>query len=121
MLNKKTRPMNKLQLTGIIQSNSLKYSSRPALYYQLPDKTWAPISWTGFWDSICDMARGLLNEGIKPGDKVAIMSRNMPEWTIADYALQLVRAVSVPLFAQTSVAQAAFILDETESVLLLVG
>jgi len=108
-------------LTSIIHQNSLKYGSRNAIYFQKQDKSWSPISWTEFWKSIEDLAKSLLANGIKPGDKVAIMSRNMPEWTIADYALQLVRAVSVPLFSSTSVAQAEYMVKETECVLFFAG
>jgi len=108
-------------LTSIIRENSIKYGSRNAVLYQKSDKSWAPISWTDLWQTIQDMAKALLANGVKPGDKVAIMSRNMPEWTISDYALQLVRAVSVPLFSSTSVAQAEYMLNETECVLVLAG
>lgn len=108
-------------LTSIIRDNSIKYGSRNALFYQKSDKSWTPISWVDFWQSIQDTAKAFLAFGVKPGDKVAIMSRNMPEWTISDYALQLIRAVSVPLFSSTSAAQAEFMINETECVLLLVG
>ena len=90
--------MNNLQLTSILRENCKKYGSRNAVFYQKPDKSWTPISWTELWNTIEDTAKALLASGVKPGDKVGIMSRNMPEWTITDYALQLVRAVSVPLF-----------------------
>jgi long-chain acyl-CoA synthetase len=73
------------------------------------------------WQSIEDTAKALIANGVKPGDKVAIMSRNMPEWTISDYAIQLVRAVSVPLFSSTSVAQAEYMIHETECVLFMAG
>ena len=113
--------MNNLNLTSRIRENSIKYGSRSAIFYQKSDKSWTPISWVELWKTIEDMAKSLLANGIKPGDKVAIMSRNMPEWTISDYALQLVRAVSVPLFSSTSEAEAEFMLNETETVLFLVG
>lgn len=113
--------MDNQLLTSIIRENSIKYGSRNALFYQKSDKSWTPITWAGFWQSIEDTAKALLANGVKPGDKVAIMSRNMPEWTISDYALQLVRAVSVPLFSSTSAAQAEYMINETECVLLLVG
>jgi long-chain acyl-CoA synthetase len=113
--------MNNLNLTSRIRENSIKYGSRGAIFYQKSDKSWTPISWVELWKTIEDMAKSLLANGIKPGDKVAIMSRNMPEWTISDYALQLVRAVSVPLFSSTSEAEAEFMLNETETVLFLVG
>jgi len=108
-------------LTSIIRENSIKYGSRNALFYQKSDKSWAPIGWAEFWQSIQDTAKALLANGVKPGDKVAIMSRNMPEWTISDYALQLIRAVSVPLFSSTSGAQAEYMLNETECVIILAG
>lgn len=108
-------------LTSIIHQNSLKYGSRNAIYFQKQDKSWSPVTWTELWKSIEDLAKSLLANGIKPGDKVAIMSRNMPEWTITDYALQLVRAFSVPLFSSTSVAQAEYMVKETECVLFFAG
>jgi len=77
-------------LTSRIRENSIKYGSRNALFYQKNDKSWTPISWIEFWQSIQDTAKAFLANGVKPGDKVAIMSRNMPEWTISDYALQLI-------------------------------
>ncbi len=108
-------------LTTLIRENSIKYGSRSAIFYQQPDKSWMPISWTKLWQTIEDTAKALLAMGVKPGDKVAIMSRNMPEWTIADYAIQMVRAVSVPIFSATSVAETEYMVSETECVLFLAG
>jgi long-chain acyl-CoA synthetase len=113
--------MDNQLLTSLIRENSIKYGSRNAIFYQKSDKSWVPITWSEFWLAIENTAKALLANGVKPGDKVAIMSRNMPEWTISDYALQLVRAVSVPLFSSTSVAQAGYMLNETECVLFLAG
>jgi len=108
-------------LTTIIRENSIKYGSRNAIFFQNKEKSWIPITWTKLWQSIENSAKALLAVGVKPGDRVAIMARNMPEWTITDYALQLVRAVSVPLFSATSAAQTTYMLNETESVLIFVG
>jgi len=113
--------MTHSSLTSIIRENSIKYGSRNVIYYQKNDKSWTPVTWSELWKSITDTAKALLADGIKPGDKVAIMARNMPEWTIADYAIQLVRAVSVPLFSSTSVAQAEYMVGETECVLFMAG
>jgi len=113
--------MNNHQLTSILRDNCKKYGSRDAVFYQKSDKSWTPISWAELWIRIEDTAKALLASGVKPGDRVGIMSRNMPEWTISDYALQLIRAVSVPLFSSTSVAQAEYMLNETETSLIFVG
>jgi long-chain acyl-CoA synthetase len=108
-------------LTSILRENSIKYGTRNAIFYQQGDKNWVPITWVEFWQSVVNTAKAFIADGIQPGEKVAIMARNMPEWTISDYALQLVRAVSVPLFSSTSVAQAEYMVGETECKLFLAG
>ena len=55
------------------------------------------------------------------GDRVAIWSANRPEWTIADLACHQIRAVSVPLYASASEAQAGYILREAEAKVAFVG
>jgi len=47
---------------------------------------WVPISSQEFYRSVCGMARSLQSWGIAKGDRVAILSENRPEWSIADFA-----------------------------------
>lgn len=108
-------------LINIIRDNRNKYGNRNALVYQDDQKNWIPISWNSFWDSIINTAKSLVASDIKPGSTVAIMSRNCPEWTICDYALQMSRGVSVPLFSLTSEAQVTYMLNKTEVSLIFVG
>lgn len=108
-------------LINIIRNNRNKFGERNALLYQDDNKNWIPISWNSFWDKIVMTAKSLLVNQIKPYDKVAIMARNCPEWTICDYALQMTRAISVPLFSLTSEAQVQYMLNKTETSLIFVG
>lgn len=111
---------NKL-LIDIIRKNIQKYGNRDALYFQDSTRTWKPISWNEFGEYIDQSTNALLELNVAPGDRIAIISRNMPEWTIADYAIQNVAAVSVPLFSTTSQSQAAYIISETECSVIFVG
>ena len=45
------------------------------------------------------------------GDRVAILSENRPEWTIADFASLLLGAVTVPIYATLTAEQTAYILQ----------
>jgi long-chain acyl-CoA synthetase len=113
--------MIKGTLYTILQRNIEKYGLKPALYYESPDKKWMGISWFEMGAKIMDTAKALLEMQINTGDRIALFSQNMPEWTITDYAIQAIRAVSVPLYATTSIQQALYILDETETKILFVG
>lgn len=60
-------------------------------------------------------AAGLLNLGLKPGDKVAmVVYKNRPEWMIMDFALQMASLISIPLYPTISVSEYEYILNEAE-------
>ena len=56
---------------------------------------------------------GLAALGIKAGDRVAIISENRPEWSLADLALLGLRAVNVPIYTTQAVEQVRFILENS--------
>ena len=85
------------------------------------EHTWKSLSWTDFFDKVNRTALALLDLGVQPGDNVAIWSENMPQWLIADMAVFSIRAVTVPLYANSPEVQAEYILHETESRIVFVG
>ena len=56
---------------------------------------------------------GLLAAGVEVGDRVALLSRTRLEWTVLDYAIWWVGAVSVPVYATSSDAQIEWILRDS--------
>ena len=59
------------------------------------------------------VAQALGGWGIAKGDRVAILSENRPEWTIADFACQLLGLVSVPIYSTLTAEQSEFILQDS--------
>ena len=74
---------------------------------------WVSISSSEFYQSVVGVARGLREWGISKGDRVAILSENRPEWTIADFACLLIGAVVVPVYATVTGEQTAYILRDS--------
>ena len=74
---------------------------------------WLPISSREFGQSVARTARALHAWGIRPGDRVAILSENRPEWPIADMASLLIGAVTVPLYTTLTAEQTAFVLKDS--------
>jgi long-chain acyl-CoA synthetase len=70
---------------------------------------------------IDNLSLAFLDEGIQPGDKVAIISENRPEWNFVDVALQQIGAISVPMYPTISTEDYSYIFDHAEVKLIFVG
>jgi long-chain acyl-CoA synthetase len=74
---------------------------------------WVSISSSELYQSVVGVARALREWGIVKGDRVAILSENRPEWTIADFACLLIGAVVVPVYTTLTGEQTAYILHDS--------
>jgi len=54
-----------------------------------------------------------MRAGIRPGDRVAILMENMPEWAVADYAILSIGAVTVPLYCSYRPRDIAYVLKDS--------
>jgi long-chain acyl-CoA synthetase len=79
------------------------------------------FTWKQTLDQTRRMAAHLQNQGLKPGDKVAILSKNTAWWLMADWAIWLAGGVSVPLYPTLAAETIRQILVHSESKLLFVG
>jgi len=73
---------------------------------------WLPISSREFGISVARIAHTLHAWGIRPGDRIAILSENRPEWPMADMASLLLGAVTVPIYTTLTAEQTAFVLND---------
>jgi len=71
------------------------------------------ISAEAFITRVRHVALGLAELGIKAGDRVALLSENRPEWSIADLAILSLGAVNVPIYTTQAVDQVRFILEDS--------
>ena len=74
---------------------------------------WVPVSSQEFHARVVAVAHLLRDWGISRGDRVAILSENRPEWTIADFASLLLGAVVVPVYTTLTPEQTAYILRDS--------
>jgi long-chain acyl-CoA synthetase len=73
---------------------------------------WLPISSREFGQKVARTTRALHSWGIQPGDRIALLSENRPEWPIADVSSLLLGAVTVPLYTTLTADQTAFVLSD---------
>ncbi|MFI5660277.1 AMP-dependent synthetase/ligase [Streptomyces sp. NPDC051684] len=75
---------------------------------------WQDITAAQFCDEVMALAKGLLAQGIRFGDRVAIMSRTRYEWTLFDFALWTIGAQVVPIYPTSSAEQVFWMLYDAE-------
>jgi long-chain acyl-CoA synthetase len=73
---------------------------------------WLPISSAEIYRSVVGVARTLETWGVRKGDRVAILSENRPEWTITDFAVLALGAITVPIYSTQTGDQTSFILND---------
>jgi long-chain acyl-CoA synthetase len=96
--------------------------NRPALTYKdRKSKEWTDITWEEFRRRVEAFAAFLKAQGVRKGDRVAILSENRPEWAITDIATQVIGAVNVSLYTSLPSSQVAFILKDSGSRVFVVS
>lgn len=81
---------------------------------------WEPMSMDDIDEQVRGFAGGLLALGIQPGDRVAILSYNRPEWAIADYGALTIGAASVPIYSTLPRDQVQYILQDSGAKVVVV-
>src|SRR6476646_729953 len=87
-------------------------TGKPDLLISKVAGQWQPISARDFGFTVRALSLGLNALGIQPGDRVAILSENRPEWAMADYAVLCAGAWSVPIYPTLPGAQVAPLLND---------
>jgi long-chain acyl-CoA synthetase len=77
------------------------------------DGQWHDVTAAHFRDEVLALAKGLLAEGIRFGDRIAIMSRTRYEWTLFDFAIWAIGAQSVPVYPTSSAEQVHWMLYDS--------
>jgi long-chain acyl-CoA synthetase len=91
---------------------SIVYRDQPCVMKHQVSEKWVAISSLEFYRDVVGVSRALREWGIVKGDRVAILSENRPEWTMADFACLLIGAVVVPIYATLTEEQTAYILRD---------
>lgn len=91
-----------------------------ALSYKQND-SW--LSWsTDEYIRIChDVAYGLLQLGLKKGDRVITATNNRPEWNFLDHALTMTGIIHVPVYTSLSEQEYSFIVEHSEARMVFVS
>ncbi|HEY3011209.1 MAG TPA: long-chain fatty acid--CoA ligase [Gemmatimonadales bacterium] len=98
-----------------------RFGSRPVAVRAKRGGVWIELSYRELADRVQDLSLGLLELGITPGDRVAILSENRPEWAIADYACLTAGCTDVPIYPTLPAKQVEYNLCDSGAVAIFVS
>ena len=85
------------------------------------DGQWHSQSWAEAAREVCLLAENLRALGLNPGDRVALVSENRPEWAIADLAIMAAGLVTVPTYITNTERDHLHILENSEARAVIVS
>ncbi|HKV76098.1 MAG TPA: long-chain fatty acid--CoA ligase [Gemmatimonadales bacterium] len=97
------------------------HGGRPVALRAKIDGQWTDISYKELDQRVRGLSMGLLELGVQPGQHVAILSENRPEWAVADLATLTARCADVPIYPTLPAHQIEYILRDSGAVAILVS
>jgi len=113
--------MNRGTLTQLFFTTVDRHAGLPAAFRSKVGGAWVSITHRQALERVQAISLGLRELGIQPGDKVAIVSENRPEWALADYACLCARTTDVPVYPTLTAKQTEYILRDSEAVAVFVS
>ncbi|NJQ02344.1 AMP-dependent synthetase/ligase [Streptomyces zingiberis] len=106
-------------LTDLIRRNAALHPE-VAVLSRKRDGGWEDVTAAAFLAEVRAVAKGLIAAGVRPGDRICLMSRTRYEWTLLDFAIWGAGGVTVPVYETSSPEQIAWILGDSGAVACLV-
>jgi len=109
--------MNANSLGEAIAQSCAAHAEKTALMYK-SDGAYRSITYQELGLSASAVAIELLQQGVNPGDRIALISANRPEWAMVDIACLMIGAVPVPIYTSLSAAQVQYIIKDSGASIL---
>ena len=106
----------KRTIGSLVDERATRDGSREALVFEERRWTFAELA-----RDVDAVARGLIDLGIGPGDKVSLWMMNRPEWIYAALAVMRIGAVLVPINTRFRTDDAAYVLGQSDSTTLIIA
>lgn len=109
------------RLFDLVEHVRKHYPGKTDIFAGIENKEWKKYSVQDYRDTVDYLANTLIERGIQPGDKIASIANNRPEWNFLDMAIMSIGAVHVPIYPTVSESDYKYILNHAAVKLAFVG
>jgi len=99
-------------LVSLFLTRAQEKGDRPFLWAK-KEGEWRSTSWVEAARQVAALAESLKRIGLEPGDRVALVSENRPEWLIADLGIMAAGCVTVPTYTTNTTRDHAHVLGNS--------
>ncbi|UCD72103.1 MAG: AMP-binding protein, partial [Syntrophobacterales bacterium] len=104
--------MERRTLTRILEDNARRFKDKLVLRWKAEGR-WKGITYGEFYESAMDIGTGLARLGMKPKDRVALLSHNGPGWVISYFAILMNGGIVVPIDKELKASELRHILGDS--------
>jgi long-chain acyl-CoA synthetase len=101
-------------IADLVLLASERYADRPAVRHKR-DGGWQDVTFGELGTIVSEIARGLIDLGLEPGDRVALLAQTRPDWTYCDFAITSAGGVVVPVYPTNSAEECEWVVGNSES------
>ena len=109
-----------LTIPAMLRRTVERHGDKTASLHKVDGK-WIPATYRELDQKVQHLAAGLLELGVEPGDRVAMLAENRPEWAVADLAIVSLGAINVPLYSTLPPPQVEYILADSGAAVVVVS
>jgi long-chain acyl-CoA synthetase len=102
-------PVRGMTIVDVFKDTARAHVGRTAMRWRSGPE-WRSLTWGEYERAVTEVATGWRDLGLEPGDRLAILAANRPEWHIVDIAALSAGLVSVPIYATNAASQVGYVL-----------
>jgi long-chain acyl-CoA synthetase len=101
-------------IAHLIANSAVEHADHVAARYKR-DGEWHDVTYTQLADTVQEIALGLIELGLQPGERICILANTRPEWSYADIAATSAGLVVVPIYQTNSPEECLWVISDSDA------
>src|ERR1700675_4156151 len=101
-------------IADLVANSAVAHAEQVALRHKR-DGAWHEVTYAQLADAVQEIALGLIDLGIQPGERVCILANTRPEWSYVDMAVTPAGTVGVPIYQTNAPEECLWVISDSDA------